>query len=139
MTRLPDLLLRVLTAAALVVSGLIHLRLAPDYPTGSPITQQTAFQLQAVVVFTLAAGVLGLPRGRRALWALAALVAAGSLAALLVSRYWAGTRHLPILLYEPAWFTEKVQAAVAEAVATLTSLAGWWLAARARRSYRSVS
>ncbi|HEV7210022.1 MAG TPA: hypothetical protein VGN54_14945 [Mycobacteriales bacterium] len=159
MTRLADLSLRVLTAAGLIISGVIHLDLAGNYPVGTPITQQTGFQLQAAGAFLLAATVLlaGLSAGSRGrgrlaggrstggrsilgrlTWGAAAGFAAASLTALLLSRYWGGAGHLPVILPERSWdvgasyvgHPEKVWAAVVEAAATITAVAGLGLSLR---------
>lgn len=116
--------MRGITAGGLAVSAVLHLRLAHDYPAGSPISQGAAFRVQAVLALLAAAAVLAAPAGRRLVWALAGLLAGGSLAALLLARYWAGTRHLPVLQYEPAWYRDKDWTAVAEALATAGALIG---------------
>jgi len=68
----------------------------------------------------------------RAAWAVAFLVAASSFGAIVLYRYVdVGTLGPLPNMYEPIWFTEKWVAAVAEAVATVTALAGFVVAVRA--------
>lgn len=128
MTKTLDWLLRGLTAFALVVSGVIHLQLAPNYPAGLWFHQETAFRVQAVVVFVLAAAVLLVPRARRLIWLACAAVALGSLSALLLSRYFNVMGYLPGLINEHLWFFKKDVVALVEGIAIVTSLAGVALA-----------
>lgn len=123
-------LLRVITAAGLAVDAYVHADLASRYdPITASISQGTLFRVEAGVA-SLAA-LLVLVTGRRAAFALAALVAASALAALLVYRYIDVGQLGPIpSMYEPIWFTEKTVAAIAEAVAAVMAVIGVLLAGR---------
>ena len=116
------LLLRVLGAAALGVSAALHVVLAQGpLVSGGQITLAGLFLAQAVVATLVALAVLLL--GSRLAWTAAAVLALGSLAALVLSVY----VQLPAVgpfpaLYEPAWYGEKVLAAVSAAVAAVVAL-----------------
>jgi len=122
------LALQVITAAGLAVDAYVHADLAANSAsTGSAISQSTLFLIEAGAAS--AAALIVLVIGRRAGFALAALVAASALAAILVYRYVDIGALGPFPnMYEPAWYPEKTTAAVAEAVAVGASLAGLlWL------------
>lgn len=134
-SRALDIGLRVVVAAMLAISGLIHLDLAELYPAGKAITMEQAFRGQAVLVLVLAVAVLLPPYGSRPLrgtlvWLAVFLVAAGSVTALLLSYYWEGADALPGLLPEKTWdvgddylgMSEKVLALVTESVAAAIAL-----------------
>ncbi len=104
--------LRLLTAAALVGSGYIHLHLSGRYAPirTSVLSEQELFVAQAVAAFVAAAGILAWGRWPVALLAL--LVGAGSLAAILTYRYVnVGRLGWVPNMYEPVWFTEKTLSA----------------------------
>lgn len=132
--------LRLLGAASLGVSGVLHVMLAPTYgitfglgPAG--IGLGTAFLLQGLA--SLGAAVLLLALDRRLAWVVAGTVALVSLVAALVSVYAPvpSLGPLPPLGPQP-WFSDLVVAAVSEAV-TVAAWAGrealgWRKGARAR-------
>jgi hypothetical protein len=117
--------IRVLTAVGLGVDAIVHLVLAPTQPPAAPgqWSQVGLFYGEAVVAVVV--GVLVLVTGARGVYLVAVVVAASALAAVLVSRYLDTGPLGPIPdLYEPFWYTSKVVATVAEAVAVLTAAAG---------------
>jgi hypothetical protein len=138
--------LRVVTAAMLAVDAYIHADLAYRYDPNraASISQGTLFRWEAgaasfaalavMVVFWRAAWSL-------VAWALALLVAASALGAVMIySHYDIGTLGPLPNMYEPFWYGQKTQAAVAEGIATGTAflglvLATWtvWVHRRARR------
>ncbi len=72
-----------------------------------------------------AAALIVLAIGRRAGFALAALIAVSALAAIIVYRYVNIGALGPFpSMYEPAWYPEKTTAAIAEAIAAAAGLAG---------------
>ena len=116
--------LRVATAAGLAADAYVHADLAATYdPVRHTVSQGNLFRLDAAAT-SLAALVLVLT-ARRAAWALALLVAAGSLGALLLYRY-ANVGAIGPLpnMYEPIWFPEKTAAAIAGAAATILAALG---------------
>lgn len=126
--------LRVVTAASLAVDAWVHARLAPDYDAViATISQGTLFRVEATAAAV--AALLVLVAGRRpAAWAFALLVAAAGVAAVLLYRYVDVGRLGPFPdMYEPVWFPAKTASAVAEAVATVTALAGLVAASRQAR------
>jgi hypothetical protein len=130
----PALVLRIGVAAALGVSAVIHIQLAPGYQQAAPggIGQGTLFLLQAGAA--VLAAVLVLLKGSRATFAAAALVGFSSLAAVLLYRYVPVPPIGPFpSMYEPVWYTAKVITAVAEAAATTLSLTGYALVRRSRQ------
>ncbi len=122
--RIANLGLRALVAAALGVSAFTHADLAPIYdPIKATVSQGALFRLDAAAASLAALVVLVV--GRRSGFAFAFVVAASSLGAILLYRYVNVGRLGPIPnMYEPAWFTEKTIAAVAEAVATVLAAGG---------------
>ncbi len=116
--------LRALLAAALGVSAYVHADLAPIYdPIKATVSQGMLCRLDAAAASLAALVVLVV--GRRSGFALAFVVAASSLGAILLYRYVNVGQLGPIPnMYEPAWFTEKTIAAVAEAVATVLAAGG---------------
>lgn len=121
--------LRLLTAAALVIDAVIHLQLARLYNLAAPggIGEGNLFRLESVAA--LVAAVLVLAYGGRVAYALAFVIAASATAAALLSRYVDVPALGPIpAMYEPVWYTKKVVATAAEALATLTAVVGWTLA-----------
>jgi hypothetical protein len=126
-----NLLARLLTAVALAVSAYVHVDLSSSpYWAGGQLTLGALFLGQAVVAGVVA--LLVLVRPSRAAYALAALVAAASFGALVLSTYVRLPQIGPFpVLYEPVWYADKVVAATAAGVALLAALAG--LAAAGRR------
>ncbi len=122
--------LRVLIAAGLVISAVVHLQLTSGYQQAAPggIGQGNLFRIQAAVAVLSAIFVL--VRGSRTSFLAAALVALSALAAVILYRYVQVPPLGPIpAMYEPVWFTEKVVTAVAEGLAGILALAGYRLAA----------
>ncbi|MCO4239224.1 hypothetical protein NG702_17730 [Pseudarthrobacter sp. MDT3-28] len=120
--------LRVGVAAALVVSAVIHVQLAPGYQQAAPggIGQGTLFLVQAGAA--VLAAVFVLVTGSRAAFASAAVVALSSLAAVILYRYVQVPAIGPMpSMYEPVWYAAKVLSAVAEAVAGALAVAGYAL------------
>lgn len=121
---------RVLTVVGLAVSAYVHLDLSSSpYSAGGQLTLGALFLAQAVVASLGAAWVAVRPS--RAAYATAAVVAAASFLALVLSTY----VRLPAVdpfpvLHEPFWYAEKAVAAVAAGVAVLA--AGAALARRVR-------
>ena len=117
------LVVRVLVAAALAVSGWLHLDLAGSYDAiGEQITVGALFRLQGVVALLVGGWVLVQRRARLALLA-ALAVGLGSMLAVVLSVY----VRLPAVgplpeLYEPVWYAEKVASAVAAGLAAAGAL-----------------
>jgi len=128
---------RVLVAVCLAVDAYIHLKLASARPPASPgsISQGTLFYAQGGVA--ILAAPLVVFRGTRATYGFAFLVAASALAAVLICRYIDVGALGPIPdMYEPAWYTTKIIATIAEAVAVPAAIAGF-LTARPGQSSES--
>ena len=114
-----------LTGAGLIVNAVIHLQLAAtfDAVTGSLLSQGDLFRVQA------AAGILinvALVVARRP-WvaAIAVLIATGGLGMLVLSTLVPldlSALGLPVI-FEPVWYSDKVIAALAQGLATLTAAA----------------
>lgn len=123
-------LVRLLAAVALFVSAYVHLTLSSSpYVAAGELTLGALFLGQAVVAAGAGAWVLARPS--RASYAVAAVVAAASLGALVLSTYARLPAPGPLpVLYEPFWYGEKAVAAVAAGVALLAAAAG--LARRVR-------
>ncbi|MEL5958356.1 hypothetical protein AADR41_26950 [Streptomyces sp. CLV115] len=120
------MLLQVVTAAALAVNAYVHADLAHAYdPVGRHISQGTLFRLEAAVASLAALLVLLLGR-RRPVWAFAFLVSVSALGAVLLYRYVNVGALGPLPnMYEPVWWPKKTASAIAEAVGTVASLAGF--------------
>lgn len=122
------LTLRIVIAAGLVLSAVIHLQLAPGYQQAAPggLGQGNLFRIQAAVAVLSAVFVLA--RGSRTSFLAAAAVALSALAAVILYRYVQVPPLGPLpAMYEPVWFTEKVVTAAAEGVAGILALAGYRL------------
>lgn len=120
-----NLALRGVTALALLVDAVVHIRLAPGYQLSAPsgVGAGNLFRLEAAVA--LAAAVFVLVRGTRTAYVSAFLVALSALGAVLLYRY----VNVPMLgplpaMYEPVWFLEKSLSAVAEAIAVVAAGVG---------------
>lgn len=117
------LTVRGLLAAALVVTGAVHLDLAGSYDSqGEQVTVGALFRLQGVLALALA-GWLLVRRRARAPELASLLLAAASTAAVVLSVY----VPLPAVgpfpeLYEPVWYDRKALSAVASALAVLLAL-----------------
>lgn len=123
--------LRLVTAAALAVDAYVHADLASSYDfTHATISQGTLFRVEAGAA-SLAALLLIVVGRHWMTWAFAFLVAAGGLFAVLLYRYVDVGAFGPFPnMYEPLWYAEKTNSAIAEAVGTVTALAGLVLAYR---------
>ncbi|WP_253904337.1 hypothetical protein [Arthrobacter sp. Br18] len=118
--------LRVLIAAGLIVSAVIHFQLAPGFQQAYPagIGGGTLFRIQAVVAVLAALYVL--VRGSRAAYAAAAVVALSALAAVVLYRYIQIPAIGPIpSMYEPVWYASKTLTAAAEATAGILAAIGY--------------
>jgi hypothetical protein len=119
-------LLRLATAAALVIDAVIHLQDAHfyDVAVGGVLTQGQLFRIQSVAAIVVALAVLAWPKWPS--WLLAALVAGTAVAAVVTYTYadigsFAG---LPDM-YEPSWGPPgKLLSAYAEGAGALLALAG---------------
>ncbi len=123
--------LRLVVATGLVVDAVIHLRLAAEYAFAFPegIGGDNVFRIEAAAAILAAVAVLLL--GRSWTFLLAFLVAASAAAAVVLSVYVELPRIGPIpSMYEPLWFPDKTLSAVAEAVAAVAALAGFFLLRR---------
>ncbi len=128
------LALRILAAAALLVAGILHLKVASqyDYSPGTLLSIGDEFRLQfaATVVAALLLLVV-----RTWPWWPALLVAGATLVAVVASVYVQvpAIGPLPAFPHEP-WSAEaKVASAVAEAVAVVLAIAGLLSAGSGRR------
>ncbi|MBT2585613.1 hypothetical protein [Arthrobacter sp. ISL-95] len=131
------LALRIVIAAALGVSAVIHIQLAPTYQQAAPggIGQGTLFLVQAGAAILTA--VVVLLRGSRASFAAAAIVGLSSLAAVIVYRYIQVPAIGPLpSMYEPVWYTAKVITAVAEAAAGGLAILEYALVRKTRQKPR---
>lgn len=120
--RILAILLRILVAACLLIDAVVHLHLASRYQLAQPngIGEGTLFRIEGVVA--LIAGVYVLLRASRPAYALAALVALGGAAVLLLYRYVNVPAVGPIpAMYEPIWFFSKTLSAVAEVIGGLAA------------------
>lgn len=129
-----DLLLRMSVAAALLVSAVVHLRLADDYALAFPggLGGGTMFRLEAVAALAALAVVLWWGEVRGYLPALVVLVAA--FAAVVLYRYLPIPALGPVpSMYEPVWYAEKTVSAVAAGAGALLAAVGTASAVRRRR------
>jgi hypothetical protein len=136
------LLLRVSVAAALVVTAVIHLQLAPGYQQAphEGIGQGTLFRVQAVA--SVAAALYVLLRATRPAYLIAALTALSALVAVVLTRYVPLPAIGPLpAMYEPVWYPVKTLSAVAEALAAALACAAYLLLspARAHPGHKNVS
>lgn len=140
--------LRGCVAAALVISAVVHVQLAPGYQQAAPggLGQGTLFLVQAGAAVVAAAFVL--LKGSPAAFAAAAVVGFSSLAAVILYRYVQVPALGPLpAMYEPVWYAAKVLTAVAEAAAGGLAVAGyvlhrtWWPGSppTARRGRRAAA
>lgn len=126
-----DLLLRVLTAVALLIDAGVHIHLAPGYQAGSPggIGQGTLFLLESAAAILAALYVL--LRGSRTAYAVAFVVAFSAFAAVVTYRYIDIPAFGPFpAMYDPTWFFEKALSAVAEAAGAVLAAIGFARAPR---------
>ena len=114
--------LRVITAGALLVDAVVHVRLAPGYQLSAPdgMGAGTLFRLQAAA--GLAVLVWVLIRGSRSSFAAAFLVGVSAVGAVVFYRYVNLPAFGPLpAMYEPVWFLEKSVSAIAEAAAAVVA------------------
>ncbi|HEX3705654.1 MAG TPA: hypothetical protein VHV76_03405 [Mycobacteriales bacterium] len=120
-----DALLRLLTAAGLVVDAVVHLNFAGRYDAvGNTISQGDVFRIESSVALVLAVLVLFAP-WRRVSYLIAFLIAASAFGGVMLYRYVNVGSLGPLPnMYEPVWFGQKTLSAYAEAVAAVTAFAG---------------
>lgn len=127
--------LRILVAAGLITSAVIHFQLAPGFQQAAPggIGGGNLFRIQAVVAILAAAYVL--VRGSRAAYAIAAVVALSALAAVVLYRYVQVPPLGPIpSMYEPVWYAKKTLTAVSEALAGILAIIAYVMLSRRRNN-----
>lgn len=133
-TRPVSWLLRLVTAAALAVDAFVHADLATRYDPNQGtalIGQGDLFRIEAAVSALAALALI--ISGRLVIWVLAVLVAGSALGGMLLYRYVDPGALGPLPdMYEPIWYPEKTLTAVAEAVATVTAVAGLLVAPHRR-------
>ena len=125
------MVLRVVIALGLAIDAYVHFVLAPNYQFAYPdgIGGGNLFRIQAVAAILAALYVL--VRGSRLSYAIAALVALSAFAAVVLSVYIQLPQIGPIpAMYEPLWFFEKTVSAVAEGVAGVLAIVGFFLVQR---------
>lgn len=139
------LALRLVTAAALGVDAYVHADLATRYDANrhAAISQGDLFRVEAGLAAFAALTLILV--GTRISWLPALLIAGSAFAAvLLYARYDLGPIGPFPDMYEPAWYPEKTQTAIAEGIATGTALVGlaiapgWRRTTLRRRSRRSA-
>jgi hypothetical protein len=118
------LALRIIGAVALGFSAYLHFRIASDDP---PLFQDGGIRLSGLFVAQAIAATLVslwvLFQGSRLAWLAFAAVALASLAALVISTYVEIPSIGPLpLIHDPAWYTDKVLAALAAGVASVAAL-----------------
>jgi hypothetical protein len=114
--------LRGVTALALLVDAVVHIHLAPGYQLSAPggIGAGNLFRIEAAVAVAVA--LLVVLRPTRTSYAAAFLVGLSALGAVLLYRYVNVPAFGPLpAMYEPVWFFEKSMSAVAEAVAVVVA------------------
>lgn len=126
-----DLLLRASVAVALLVSAVVHLRLAGDYALAFPdgLGGGTMFRLEAGAALVAVPLVLwwGGLRG----FAPALLVLTAAFVAVVLYRYVPVPAVGPVpSMYEPVWYPEKTVSAVAAGAGMLLAAVGATNAAR---------
>jgi len=116
--------LRVVGALALGFSAYLHYKIAfsaPPFFSDGKVTLMGLFVAQATAATLVALWVL--LQGNRLSWLAFLLVAAASLAALVISTYVTIPSIGPLpQIHDPIWFTDKVLAAIAAGVATLAAV-----------------
>ncbi|NJC23340.1 hypothetical protein BJ994_002416 [Arthrobacter pigmenti] len=125
------MVLRVIIAVGLAVDAYVHFVLAPQYQFAYPdgIGGGNLFRIQAVVA--ILAAIYVLVRGSRLSYAIAAVVALSAFAAVVLSVYVQLPQIGPIpAMYEPLWFFEKTVSAVAEGIAGVLAVVGFFLVPR---------
>jgi hypothetical protein len=114
--------LQAITVVGLAIDAKIHLNLATTYDpvASSTISQGDLFRIEGALA--IAAAVLVLIR--KPVFALAAvMVAGGGLLPLLVYRYYNVGAIGPLPnMYEPAWYPDKTNTCIAQAIAAVAAL-----------------
>lgn len=126
-------------AAGLAVDAYVHLHLASDYAMvkTSVVSQATLFRIEGIAAIVAAVLVLVWPRWATALFALA--VSGGGVAAVLLYTNTDPGRIGPLPdMYEPVWFAEKTNSAIAEAIAAAVALVLLLILVRDVRRTRAV-
>jgi hypothetical protein len=109
----------------LVADAVIHAQLASRYDLNATggLSQGDLFRIEAGVAAL--AAVLILLTAHRAAWAIALVAMASAVAAVLLSRYVEIGQLGPVPdMFEPYWYGQKVVAALAEAIGTVTAVVG---------------
>lgn len=132
---LPRAALSAVTAAGLVVDGVVHLRLAADRDAiGGVLSEGNLFRIEAAAALLATVVVLVLP-WRRVAYLAAFVVAASAFGAVTLYRYVNVGALGPLPnMYEPIWYGDKTLSAVAELAATVFAGGGLVLATLRRRS-----
>ncbi|GAA1208426.1 hypothetical protein [Rhodoglobus aureus] len=115
---------RIWIALALVVNAYVHFLLATPFDAivGSLVSQGALFRIQGVVNVLAAVLILAVYRWWTGL--VAAVIAAGGLALLVASVYVPldlSALGFPVI-YEPAWYPDKVVAVIAQGFALIGGL-----------------
>ena len=109
----------------------------PSLFKSSTVSQGDLFRVEGAVAIAAAVLVVLLRRPVTAL--LAALVAGGGLVPLLVYRYYDVGSIGPLPpMYEPAWYPDKTNTAIAQAVATVAALLLFVLLMRTRKNSETL-
>ena len=116
--------IRVVTTAGLAIDAYVHLNLAHTYAEGGgTINEGVLFRIESTVALLVAVAIIA--TGRRISYLAGFLVAASALTLMLVSRYVDIGPIGPFpSFYDPIWYAEKLLAAYAEGIATVTAVAG---------------
>jgi glycerol-3-phosphate acyltransferase PlsY len=129
--------LRLVVVVGLAVDVYVHFHLAPNFDglkgTGSlAVSQGFLFRVEAVVAIVAALAVLLIRHRASAMFAF--LVLAGGLAAVLLYRYVDVGAIGPLpAMYDPTWYAEKTNSAIAEGVAAVAAALLSFAPARRRR------
>lgn len=129
------LLLRVLAAAALLVAGYLHLKVAKDYDFSATTRLTIGMEFRAQFAATVVAALLLLVLRRPWAWLPALLVAGATLVAVVASVYVQVPQigPLPAFPHEPWNAAQKVPSAVAEAIAVVLAVVGLMVEGSGRR------
>lgn len=132
----PEIALRVIVVAALVLDAVVHLRLVSGYQAGQPAGIGTGNVFRIASTLAIVAALWVLLRGSRAAYAAAFAVAFSAVVAVVLYRYVDVPQLGPIPpMYEPIWFFEKTLSAVAEGVGAIAAAIG--VATTGRRPRRA--
>lgn len=117
-----DITIRFLCVAGFAVDAVIHLLFAGDYDrVGKQITEGTLFRTEAIIA--ILAGIAIAVTSRRFAAAFAFLVALSAFVAVYGSVHW----HIGAIgpfpdVYEPIWFSQKSDVAIAEATSAVAAV-----------------